>query len=85
VAGPSRLEKLLALCGTIAGCTSAVEIAAYGRSKRDWFQTFLELPNGIPSHDTFSRTQWRLVLSSSNWSGWGSTRRPVHPKWLTSV
>jgi predicted transposase YbfD/YdcC len=52
-----RLIDLLviALCGTIAGCQSAVEIAAYGRSKREWLKTFLPLPHGIPSHDTFSR------------------------------
>ena len=46
---------VIALCGTIAGCHSAVEIAAYGRAKREWLKTFLSLPNGIPSHDTFSR------------------------------
>lgn len=46
---------VIALCGTIAGCQSAVEIAAYGRAKREWLKTFLQLSNGIPSHDTFSR------------------------------
>src|SRR3954454_11524860 len=46
---------VIALCGTIAGCHSAVEIAAYGRAKREWLTTFLQLPNGIPSHDPFSR------------------------------
>ena len=46
---------VLALCGTIAGCQSAVEIAAYGRAKREWLKTFLQLPHGIPSHDTLSR------------------------------
>jgi predicted transposase YbfD/YdcC len=46
---------VIALCGTIAGCQSAVEIAAYGRAKREWLKTFLQLPHGIPSHDTFSR------------------------------
>jgi hypothetical protein len=46
---------VIALCGTIAGCHSAVEIAAYGRAQRQWLKTFLQLPNGIPSHDTFSR------------------------------
>jgi predicted transposase YbfD/YdcC len=46
---------VIALCGTIAGCQSAVEIAAYGRAKEAWLRTFLELPNGIPSHDTLSR------------------------------
>jgi predicted transposase YbfD/YdcC len=46
---------VIALCGTIAGCQSAVEIEAYGRAKEPWLRTFLELPNGIPSHDTVSR------------------------------
>jgi DDE_Tnp_1-associated len=46
---------VIALCGTIAGCQSAVEIAAYGRAKREWPGTFLPLPHGIPSRDTFSR------------------------------
>jgi predicted transposase YbfD/YdcC len=30
-------------------------VAEYGRSKLDWLKEFLELPNGIPSHDTFGR------------------------------
>jgi predicted transposase YbfD/YdcC len=51
---------VIALCGTIAGCQSAVEIAAYGRSKREWLTTFLPLPHGIPSHDTLSRVFQRL-------------------------
>ena len=46
---------IIALCGIIAGCQSAVEIEAYARSKEAWLKTLLELPNGIPSHDTFSR------------------------------
>ena len=46
---------VLALCGTIAGCHSAVEIAASGRSNREWLKTFLQLPIGFPSLDTFSR------------------------------
>jgi hypothetical protein len=46
---------VIALCGIIAGCQSAVAIEAYARAKAAWLKTFLELPNGIPSHDTFSR------------------------------
>jgi hypothetical protein len=46
---------VIAPCGTIAGCQTAVEIAAYGRAKRDWLKTFLQLPHCIPSHDIFSR------------------------------
>ena len=46
---------LLALCALISGADSWTQVAEYGRSKLDWFKEFLELPNGIPSHDTFGR------------------------------
>jgi predicted transposase YbfD/YdcC len=39
----------------ICGADSWVEIEEFGKAKIDWFRTFLELPNGIPSHDTFGR------------------------------
>lgn len=45
----------IALCATICGCETWEQIAAYGRAKQAWFKTFLKLPNGIPSHDTFYR------------------------------
>src|SRR5260370_32663135 len=45
----------MALCGVIGGAESWVEIAEVGQVKADWFATFLDLPNGIPSHDTFGR------------------------------
>ena len=52
-----RLLDIIALtiCGVICGADSWVEIEAYGHSKADWLQSFLALPNGIPSHDTISR------------------------------
>ncbi len=46
---------VIAICAVICGADSWVEIAEYGRAKLGWFRTFLELPNGIPSHDTFGR------------------------------
>jgi predicted transposase YbfD/YdcC len=46
---------LIALCGMICGAEGWVEIETFGRSKEAWLRTFLELPNGIPSHDTFGR------------------------------
>ena len=46
---------VIAVCAVIACAESWCDIALYGRSKRAWLQTFLELPNGIPSHDTFRR------------------------------
>ena len=46
---------LLAICGVICGADSWVDIEMFGRAKKRWLKTFLELPNGIPSHDTFGR------------------------------
>jgi len=45
----------IALCGVICGAESWVEIEQFGQAKADWFATFLDLPHGIPSHDTFGR------------------------------
>src|SRR3954447_10931347 len=52
-----RLVDILAIavCAVVACAESWEDIALYGRSKRAWLETFLELPNGIPSHDTFRR------------------------------
>src|ERR687885_1327608 len=46
---------VIAICAVIACAESWDDIALYGRSKLAWLQTFLALPNGIPSHDTFRR------------------------------
>ena len=45
----------IAVCAVVACAESWEDIELYGRSKRAWLGTFLELPNGIPSHDTFRR------------------------------
>jgi len=45
----------IALCAVIAGADDWVEISAYAKAKEAWFRGFLELPGGIPSHDTFGR------------------------------
>ncbi len=46
---------VIALCGFLAGCEGWVDVELFGISKRKWLEKFLELPNGIPSHDTFGR------------------------------
>src|SRR3954466_5047455 len=46
---------VIAVCAVIACAESWEDIALYGRSKQAWLATFLALPNGIPSHDTFRR------------------------------
>jgi predicted transposase YbfD/YdcC len=45
----------IALCGIISGADDWVAIEAYGRAKQSFLSTFLDLTNGIPSHDTFRR------------------------------
>jgi predicted transposase YbfD/YdcC len=59
-AGPNAVHKLIdiiviAVCAVIAGCEACTQMAEYGRRKESWLRQFLELPRGIPSHDTFSR------------------------------
>ena len=45
----------IAICAVISGADGWVEVEDFGRSKEKWLRTFLHLPNGIPSHDTFGR------------------------------
>ncbi len=50
----------IAICAVICGAENWVDVELYGNSKLDWLKTFLELPNGIPSHDTFGRVFNRI-------------------------
>jgi predicted transposase YbfD/YdcC len=50
----------IALCGAICGADSWVDVEKFGVAKEAWFSRFLQLPNGIPSHDTFGRVFARL-------------------------
>ena len=56
----TRRHKLIdiitiAICGVICGADSWVDLEIFGKSKQEWLKGFLELPGGIPSHDTFGR------------------------------
>jgi predicted transposase YbfD/YdcC len=51
---------IITVCAVLAGADEWVEIAGFGKAKEDWFRKFLELPNGIPSHDTFGRVFARI-------------------------
>jgi predicted transposase YbfD/YdcC len=46
---------VIAICGVVCGADGWSDVALFGKSKFKWFKTFLELPHGIPSHDTFGR------------------------------
>ena len=45
----------IGILATLAGADDMVAVATYGQEEHEWLASFLELPNGIPSHDTFSR------------------------------
>lgn len=45
----------ITVCAVICGCENWSEIEDYAEAKKDWFLQFLELKNGVPSHDTFRR------------------------------
>lgn len=56
----NKLHKLsdiivIAICAVISGADGWEAIGDYGNVKKEWLKNFLELPNGIPSHDTFGR------------------------------
>lgn len=60
-----RRHKLLdilviALCAALCGIDDWASVELFAELKEDWFRTFLELPGGIPSHDTFGRVFSRL-------------------------
>lgn len=58
--GNAKRHKLLdilviAICAVICGADGWSDIELFGKNKAGWLKKFLELPNGIPSHDTFGR------------------------------
>lgn len=61
----NQLHKLIdiitiAICALISGADNFTEIEEFGKAKIDWLREFLELPHGIPSHDTFGDVFARL-------------------------
>jgi len=46
---------IVGCCGVLGGCEDFVEIAEWAKGNEAFLRTFLELPHGIPAHDTFNR------------------------------
>lgn len=67
---------VIALCAVIGGADHWTEVVEFGQAKQQWFASFLKLPNGIPSHDTFARV-FRLINSEA-------LEQSCH-QWLRSV
>jgi len=57
-----RLVEILViiLLGVMSGAETWIDIEDYGKQKEEWLRTFLELPNGIPSNDTYRRLMERI-------------------------
>lgn len=66
----------ISIAAVICGAETWEEIERYGQAKQKWLSTFLSLPNGIPSHDTFNR-----VISSINPNQFEQCFR----NWVTSI
>lgn len=62
-----KLEDILviAICAVVSGADTFSEIEQYGQGKQAWLEKMLELPNGIPSHDTFRRVF--MLLDAEAW------------------
>jgi predicted transposase YbfD/YdcC len=78
---PNKLHKLIdivviTLCAILAKSETWEEIADYAEEKAEFFQQFLELPNGIPSHDTINRTFSLLnpILWQQHFASWMQTQ-----------
>ncbi len=67
---------IIAICGMICGAEGWVEIEEFGKEKEAWLKTILELPNGIPSHDTFGRVFARLDPVKFEECFWKSGAKP---------
>ena len=62
----------IAILAILCGADGWVAIETYGKAKEEWLSTFLELPNGIPSHDTFGRifSQLDPEILEQNFQSW---------------
>ena len=64
----------IALCATICGADSWVDIELFGNCKEEWFKSFLELPNGIPSMIPSATSSPAWTQSSFNAVSWSGSK-----------
>ncbi len=67
---------LIVLCAVLSGVEDWVGMEDFAEEKEEWFRTFLELPNGVPSHDTLSNVFGRLNPKAF---------AEVFPRWVSAA
>ena len=69
----------IAIAAVLSGADSWNEIEDYGKAKRQWLESFLRLPGGVPAHDTFNRVFSLLDPAEleSCFLGWGRSIAPM--------
>jgi predicted transposase YbfD/YdcC len=77
----------IAIAGVLCGADGWVQIAQFGRAKRAWLEQFLELPHGIPAHDTFGRVFSLLQPEAFEacFRAWVETLREVIPGEVVAI
>ena len=77
----------IALCGMICGADDWFTIAEFGKAKQTWLETFLDLPNGIPSHDTFNDIFAKLEPQQFQecFIAWASSLSDLLPKDVVAI
>lgn len=78
---------VIAICGAVCGVDDWVSMEEFGRAKHDWLKGFLELPNGIPSHDTFTRVFARIdpVQFQQSFLSWVETIAKMLPGDIVAI
>jgi predicted transposase YbfD/YdcC len=78
---------VIAICAVLCGANDWVGIATFGQARLAWFRTFLALPNGIPSHDTFGRVFARLnpEAFAQAFMSWTQAIRTVLPAEVIAI
>jgi hypothetical protein len=78
---------MISVCAILCGAEGFADCERFGNGKREWLSTFLELPNGIPSHDTFGRVfgkrppKHTVHFSGRRMAGVGSFKIRPAPIW----